>query len=112
MRLDLQAECAAALQTRGNKPKRRGDKFEFRCHRHDDKNASAFLGNKRWGCLACGIEEPIELLCADLGIEVPKSGMSFTLEDYAELKGFSVATLQKWGLKSVSGAYGDVVAIP
>jgi KaiC/GvpD/RAD55 family RecA-like ATPase len=40
-----------------------------------------------------------------LGIEKPKRG--YTLEEYADRKGFAVVDLQRWGLHTRVGKYGD-----
>lgn len=110
--VDLKSECERALAARGMKPKKRGDVVEFRCVRHSDKSASAWVGNAKWGCAACGFEEPIATLCGELGVTVPRRG-GFTVEDYAELKGFSLDALTKWGVRTTTSQHGnDVVEIP
>lgn len=110
--VDLKSECEQALAARGSKPKRRGDVVEFRCIRHSDKSASAWVGNAKWGCAACAFEEPITTLCEELGVAVPRGG-GFTVEEYAELKGFSLDALTKWGVRTTTSQHGnDVVEIP
>jgi peroxiredoxin family protein len=109
-RYDLQADCIRALI--GRKPKKRGDLYEFRCIRHDDREASAWVGNARWGCHACGFEEPIATLCEALNVTVPKR-QGFTVEQYAERKGFSLAALNRWGVVTATSQHGnEIVAIP
>jgi DNA-binding Lrp family transcriptional regulator len=109
-RRDVHGELVAALERRG-KTRRNGDLIEFCCPRHKDKNPSAWLGEWRWGCHACGFEESLVSLCEEMGVEQPTS--AFTLERYAEMKGFAVPKLAKWGLETVEAPNGgQVVAIP
>ena len=111
-RFDLKSECERALASQGRRPRKRGDVVEFRCIRHQDSNASAWVGNARWGCAACGFEEPITTLCGELGVGIPQRG-GFTVEQYAERKGFRLDLLGKWGVKTVTGKYGDdVLEVP
>ncbi len=87
--------------------------LQFRCPRHPDKTPSAWLGDGAWGCFACGFEEPLDTLCTELGVEAPATGGGFTLEAYAERKGFVVEKLLKWGLRTGrSEKGGTVVVIP
>src|SRR6185503_12860341 len=79
--------------------------WEFRCLRHQDTDPSAWIGEYRWGCRSCGFEEPLDTLADLLGVEKPKRG-GFTVEDYADRKGFSLANLARWGVKTVQAHYG------
>jgi hypothetical protein len=109
-RYDFHADLRRALSGRKLRKTPKGT-YEFRCLRHADSSASAWLGEYRWGCSACGFEEPLETLAGELGVSVPVKG--FTLEDYAERKGFALDKLQKWGLRTETGKFGDdVVTIP
>lgn len=107
---DLRGQLAQAIKTLGV---RRGAKgtLEFRCIRHEDRSPSAWLGEYRWGCSACGFDEPLDTLADHFGIARPAKG--FTVEQYAERKGFSLANLHRWGVKTVTGSHGDdLVEIP
>ena len=108
---DIHTELVAALERRG-KTRQAGDLVEFCCPRHEDKKPSAWLGNSRWGCHACGFEEYLDTLCTEVGVAPPKDG--FTLEDYADLKCFSVENLRRWGVETgrTSKFDNDLVAIP
>ena len=66
-----------------------------------------------WGCFTCTPRsESLRTLAELLGIDTPKS-RGFTLEDYAEKKRFNIPTLQRWGVATAVGKYGDdIVAIP
>lgn len=109
-RYDPQADCVARLSDR--KPKKRGDLYEFRCIRHEDTQASAWVGEFRWGCHACGFEEPIATLCEHLGVQLPRRN-GFTVEQYAERKGFSLDALARWKVTTTQSQHGsDIVAIP
>ena len=87
----------SALEGRG-RIKRNGAFLYFQCVRHDDSNPSAWLGDGAWGCRTCGFEEPIGTLGEELGLERPKYG--YTLEDYADEKGFSASDLRSWPPRS------------
>ncbi len=108
---DIHGELVTALERRG-KTRQAGDLVYFCCPRHEDKNPSAWLGEHRWGCHACGFEEYLETLCVEVGVAPPKYG--FTVEDYAQLKGFSLEKLKKWGVETgrTMKFDNDLVAIP
>lgn len=111
-RRDVRAEIEMALRGRGDqKLVRANGKLQFRCPRHQDKTPSAWLGDYRWGCFACGFEERLETLCDELGVERPAFGL--TVEQYADQKGFTLDKLTRWGVhtgRSDKGA--TVVVIP
>ncbi|HJQ53469.1 MAG TPA: DnaB-like helicase C-terminal domain-containing protein [Gemmatimonadaceae bacterium] len=110
-RTDYRSLIIGGLNSSGRKVKMNGDKGQFRCPRHDDKTPSAWIGDYRWGCSSCGFDEPLDTLGDLLGIPKPKKG--YTLEDYADQKGFAVADLRRWGLSTRVGKYGaDEVVIP
>lgn len=111
-RADLRATLEEALRSRaGQKVVRTNGKVQFRCPRHDDKTPSAWLGDARWGCFACGFEERLDTLCDELGVERPAYGLS--VEDYAQAKGFSLEKLAKWGVRTGTSDKGaTVVVIP
>lgn len=108
----VHGDLVVALERRG-KTREAGDLLEFCCPRHEDTNPSAWLGEHRWGCHACGFEERLGTLCTELGIDPPKYG--FTVEDYAQLKGFELSKLCKWGVetgRTMKWPDNDLVAIP
>ncbi len=114
-RFDLRSQIVHALDARGHKVSRTGNgkPSPFRCIRHDDSTPSAWLGDHGWGCFSCNFEEPMETLAAEVGIAVERHDSDFTLEDYAEGKGFSLDKLQRWGLHTATSKYGNLVtAIP
>lgn len=111
---DVLPDVLSALTSLGAKPSSRPNAqgtYSFRCIRHNDATASAWVGNGAWGCSACGFEEPIRSLCDTLGVNPPKFG--FTLEDYADLKLLPVDKLMQWGLSTAESDRGaQVVRIP
>ena len=110
-RYDFRADILSALKATDRKLNTRKDPATFRCLRHDDKTPSAWIGDHAWGCYACGFTESLMTLADELGVERPRKGL--TIEDYADRKGFSVANLQRWGVRTDVGKYGDdVLAIP
>lgn len=111
-RLDLRANLVTALKaTHGQKVREANGKVEFRCPRHDDKTPSAWLGDARWGCQACGFTEGLDTLCDALGVDRPVFGL--TLEQYAEQKSFTMDKLHKYGLSTGRSEKGaQVVVIP
>lgn len=106
-------QIQAALANSGAKPTPRpsaSGTYAFRCIRHKDGAASAWFGEARWGCAACGFEEPISTLCESLGIEPPKYG--YTIEDYSDLKGIPIPKLAAWGVTTDEYNGRKVVRIP
>lgn len=107
---DLRSDVVRALAADG-RPIGKGTPAKFKCLRHSDKNPSAWLGDHAWGCFVCGFEESIVTLADHYGIDRPKKG--FTVQDYADRKGFNVASLTSWGVRDETGQFGDtLVAIP
>ena len=111
--MDLHGLVRDAVKRRTG-TKKSGDKLAFRCVRHQDSTASAWMGDHAWGCSACGFTEPLRTLAEALGIEVPtQAGRGLSMEEYAERKGLSIATLTACGVRTEVGTYGDpLVAIP
>lgn len=106
---DLRAELLHALQARG-KVRERGDIADFFCPRHEDgKNPAAWLGQARWGCNACGFEEPLETLASELGVPVAPRG--YTVEQYADEKGFTLPLLARWGVCTGQDDKGRAVVV-
>jgi KaiC/GvpD/RAD55 family RecA-like ATPase len=111
--MDLHGLVRDAIKRRPG-TKKSGDKLAFRCVRHSDSQASAWMGDHAWGCSACGFSEPLRSLAEALGIDVPATaGRGLTMEEYAERKGLSIATLTAAGVRTEMGKYGDpLVAVP
>jgi hypothetical protein len=111
-RTDLKSELLLTLRGKpGQKVVTVSGKVQFRCPRHDDKTPSAWLGDYRWGCFACGFEERLDTLCDELGVARPSYGL--TVEQYAERKGFTLDRLTKYGVHTgTSDKGGTVVVIP
>ena len=108
----LSDEIQAAIMARSDlKPKRRGGRVTFRCLRHDDKTPSAWTAGGAHGCFSCGFEESIKTLAPLVGVILHGDG-GYTLEDYADAKGFSVETLAGYGLTTTKYGDKDVVRIP
>ena len=95
--------------------KKSGKSIAFRCPRHNDSTASAWMGDHAWGCSACGFTEGLASLAEVLGVDLPAETTSpgLTLIEYAERKGLALANLAKAGVEERTGKYGDpLVAIP
>jgi len=97
--------------------KKSGKSIAFRCPRHNDSTASAWLGDHAWGCSACGFSEGLASLAEVLGVEIPaeasSAGTGLTVAEYSERKGLALATLTKAGVRDAQGKYGQpVVEIP
>jgi len=95
--------------------KKSGKSIAFRCPRHNDSTASAWLGDHAWGCSACGFTEGLHTLAEVFGVDLPKeqSGTGLSMAEYAERKGIALDTLTKAKVYDMEGKYGQtVVAIP
>lgn len=68
----------------------------FRCPEHEDNEPSAWLGKHMWGCHAEGFKRKLDNLAQIL--QVPLPSLDYTLEQYAEDKGFDVETLRSFGV--------------
>jgi len=113
--LDAHGVVRAALLRSSYGARKSGKAVAFRCPRHADSTASAWLGDHAWGCAACGFTEPLGTLAELLGVELPKTsgGTGLTLAEYAERKGLALDGLRKAGVEEREGKYGDpLVAIP
>jgi hypothetical protein len=110
-RRDFRSELVTAIQRRGGKINHRGDTLEFQCLLHDDTNPSAFLGDHRWGCSACGFNESFEDLARRLRVKLPNGDL--TLPELAKRKCFDLAKCRDWGLETVETPRGSkAVAFP
>ena len=111
--MDRRGVLAQALLRRSG-TKKTGKTIAFRCPRHSDSTASAWLGDHQWGCSACGFTEHFDTLGEVLGVTLPETtARGLTLAEYAERKGLSRATLQAAGVEERVGKFGDaIVAIP
>lgn len=94
--------------------KKSGARLAFRCPEHADSNASAWLGDRAWGCSACGFSKGLATLAEVLGVEIPaEQGNGLTVAEYAERKGLALATLTAAGVRDGTGKYGaPIVEIP
>lgn len=95
--------------------KKSGKSIAFRCPRHNDSTASAWLGEHAWGCSACGFSEGLATLAEVLGVEIPvqTNSTGLTLTEYAERKGLALDVLARAGVTQRDGKYGEpLVAIP
>jgi len=95
--------------------KKSGKSIAFRCPRHNDSTASAWLGDHAWGCSACGFSEGLATLAEVLGVEIPvqTGNTGLTLVEYAERKGLALDVLTRAGVTQRDGKYGEpLVAIP
>ena len=91
-----------------------GKTIAFKCPRHRDGTASAWLGDHQWGCSACGFTEHFDSLASELGVSLPEEkARGLSLIEYAERKGLSLETLRLAGVEERTGKFGDaIVAIP
>jgi KaiC/GvpD/RAD55 family RecA-like ATPase len=113
--LDRHGIVKAALMRSALKAKKAGaNKVAFRCPRHDDSTASAWLGDHAWGCSACGFAEGLHTLADVLGVELPDDQQrGLTLAEYAERKYLTLAGLAKAGVVDTTGQYGEaMIAMP
>mgnify|MGYP003342551134 CR=1 FL=1 len=73
---------------------KQGKTIAFKCPRHQDSHASAWLGDYAWGCSACGFTEKLETLAEHLNVTLPeRKGTGLTVVEYAERKGFALEKL-------------------
>lgn len=113
--MDARGVLADALKRGRWGARKSGSSLAFRCPRHADTTASAWLGEHAWGCSACGFTEPFHTLADTLGVTLPdaSAGRGLTLREYADRKGLSVAALGTAGVYETTGKYGDaILAIP
>lgn len=113
--MDAHGVLRAALMRGRHHAKKSGASIAFRCPRHADSTASAWMGTHAWGCSACGFTEGLGSLAEVLGVELPKAatGNGLTLVEYAERKGLALDGLAKAGVEERVGKYGEpIVAIP
>ena len=113
--LDARGVLAQAIRQAGWRAQKTGKTLAFRCPRHNDAHASAWLGDHQWGCSACGFTEHFDTLAAILGVTLPeeRAGSGLTVAEYAERKWLALATLSAAGVHDVQGRFGDaLVAIP
>lgn len=104
---------SALLRQKGTK--KSGTKLAFRCPRHQDSNASAWMGDHAWGCSACGFTEPLRSLADELHLTLPEqvNTNGLTVFDYAEHKRLALDHLAKHGVTERVGKYGEpLVVIP
>jgi len=111
--MDQRGVLAQALMRRSG-TKKTGKTIAFKCPRHNDGTASAWLGDHQWGCSACGFTEHFDTLAGELGVALPeRTARGLTLSEYAERKGLSLDTLRRAGVEERVGKFGDaLVAIP
>lgn len=113
--LDAHGVLRAALLSGGHHAKKSGKAVAFRCPRHNDATASAWLGDHAWGCAACGFTEGLASLADQLGVTLPaeREGTGLTLHEYAERKGLALDQLTKAGVEEREGKYGEpLIAMP
>jgi KaiC/GvpD/RAD55 family RecA-like ATPase len=112
--MDRRGVLAQALRNRPGS-KKTGKTLAFKCPRHNDGTASAWLGDHQWGCSACGFTEHFDTLADALGVSLPeeKASRGLSLVEYAERKGLNLDTLYAAGVEERVGKFGDtIVAIP
>jgi KaiC/GvpD/RAD55 family RecA-like ATPase len=107
---------ASALMRGQYGARKTGKTLAFRCPRHRDSHASAWLGDHQWGCSACGFTEHFDTLATALGVTLPEeavTGRGLSLHEYAERKRLSLQRLAEYGVVERIGRYGDtLIAIP
>jgi hypothetical protein len=110
--MDRRGVLAQAIAKWG--AKKTGKTLAFRCPRHQDRTASAWLGDHAWGCSACGFTEPFGTLAEALGVTLPDDHRrGLTLTEYADRKGLSLETLRLAGVEERVGKFGDaLLAMP
>ena len=67
--LDARGVLVQAVRQAGWRAQKTGKTLAFRCPRHDDSHASAWLGDHQWGCAACGFTEHFDTLAEILRVE-------------------------------------------
>jgi hypothetical protein len=112
--MDMRGVLATALLRGSHGAKKSGKSIAFRCPRHTDSTASAWLGEHAWGCSACGFTEPLRTLGEELGIALPdERSKGLTLAEYGERKDLLRTTLDAAGVVERVGKYGDpILAMP
>jgi hypothetical protein len=112
--MDARGVLVAALMRGRHGTKKTGKTLAFKCPRHADSTASAWLGDYQWGCSACGFTEHFDTLATELGVTLPEAkAVGFTLAEYAERKKLSRATLTAAGVEERIGKFGDpIIAMP
>lgn len=113
--MDAHGVLKSALLRGRHGAKKTGKTLAFRCPRHTDSHASAWLGDYQWGCSACGFTEHFDTLADVLGVTLPEKAQTngLTVVEYAERKGLSLALLATHGVVEKIGKYGDtLVAMP
>lgn len=114
-KLTQRGVLASALMRGRHGAKKTGKTLAFKCPRHTDGTASAWLGDHQWGCSACGFTEHFDTLADALGVTLPeeKQERGLALQEYAERKRLSPAKLAAYGVTERVGKYGDtLIAIP
>jgi hypothetical protein len=112
--MDVRGVLATALMRGSHGAKKSGKSIAFRCPRHTDSTASAWLGEHAWGCSACGFTEPLRTLGDALGVTLPdERSKGLTLAEYGERKDLMRSTLDAAGVVERVGKYGDpILAMP
>lgn len=113
--LDARGVLAEALKRgRWNAKKSGASNLAFRCPKHDDQHASAWLGDHAWGCSTCGFSEGFASLAEVLGVTLPSEQQrGLTVAQYAERKGLALDRLAAAGVRDEVGKFGDsLIAIP
>lgn len=112
--MDGRGILASTLLRGSHGAKKSGKSIAFRCPRHSDSTASAWLGEHAWGCSACGFTEPLRTLAEELGVALPdERSKGLTLAEYCERKELSRTALERAGVTERVGQYGDpILAIP
>ena len=112
--MDMRGVLATALLRGNHGAKKSGKSIGFRCPRHTDSTASAWLGEHAWGCSACGFTEPLRTLGEELGVALPdERSKGLTLAEYGERKDLLRTTLDAAGVVERVGKYGDpILAMP
>jgi replicative DNA helicase len=112
--MDGRGILASTLLRGSHGAKKSGKSIAFRCPRHSDSTASAWLGEHAWGCSACGFTEPLRTLGEELGVALPdERSKGLTLAEYCERKELSRSALERVGVTERVGQYGDpILAIP